>query len=320
VTSRRALLLGIGVLVALQLLTSFTAIGVLTRMSPAIEHILEENEYSIEAAEALLGTLAAAGGAPASPDARTRATAALERMRRNVTEPDEFAPLARIEADLEAALGGDTAALVSLVEAVDRLVAINRAAMREADRAAQRLGTAGAWAAVTLAVVAFLLSLVVAARLNRRLLAPLLELGGVLAAVEAGNPRRRCQPGDAAPDVRRVLERANDLLDRRVRSEGSGPTPAEAAARAALLALLDERDTPAYVVDRDGGVVAGNREGLARLAGDQGDAIRGTLASVAGDAPHPEIPMTTEPLRDAGWLCVLPANADAPANAPDARE
>jgi hypothetical protein len=305
VTSRRTLLLGIAILVVLQVLTAFTAIGVLTRMSPAIERILQENEYSIEAGEALLAELATAAGGPAEPGSRSRAAVALERIRRNVTEPEELAPIAEIEARLEAALDGDHHALASLPPAVNRLVAINRAAMREADLEAQRLGTAGAWAAVVLAVLAFLLSLVVASRLKLRLLGPLQELARVLDEFRAGNTRRRCASRDASPDVRRLLDDANYLLDAKAPRVSGGASPAADAARAALLALLEERPGASFVVDREGAVAAANQAGLDRLAGADGETIRGALASLAEAEPATAILMEARPLRSAGWLCTL---------------
>ena len=55
---QRDFLLSVGILVAFNILLAFGAIGLFTRMSPAIERILQENVYSTDAAEEMLALLA----------------------------------------------------------------------------------------------------------------------------------------------------------------------------------------------------------------------------------------------------------------------
>jgi hypothetical protein len=301
-TTRRDLLLGVGALVALQLLTSFSAIGVLTRTAPAVAQVLEANVYSLAACEDLLGVLGRAGGEAATPGERARAASALERLRLNLTEPGERELVEQAESRLPASLEGDLAARRDAVSALLRLGDLNRAGMRRADAEMQRLGAAGAWFAVALAVGAFLLSMLTVRRLERRLLAPLEELGRVLESTRAGRWQRRCQPVAAAPDVKRLLEGVNEVLDTRLepgRPEGMG----RRAERAALLHLLDARPGARFVVDRSGRVAAASRAGLAALAGQGGDALRERLAALAGEeAAGAETAPGVESLADAGWL------------------
>jgi hypothetical protein len=299
-TIRRDLVLGVLALVVLQLLTSFSAIGVLTRTSPAVAKVLDANVYSLASAEELLGVLARLGGRAAPAGERSRAAAALERLHRNLTEPGERPLVETVESRLEAALAGDAAASRETVAALLHLGELNREAMRGADAEMQRLGAAGAWFAVAMGVAAFLLSLLVVRRLGRLLLAPLDELGRVLDSARAGRWQRRCQPIPAAPDVRRLLEGLNEVLDARL-DRSREDEVARRAERAALLHLLDAEERSRFVVDRDGRVAAGSRAGLASLATEEGAALRRQLSALPAEAGDEVAPGVVR-LGEAGWL------------------
>ena len=105
---RRELLLTVGALVSLNLLLAFGSIGLLVRMGPAIERILQENVYSIVAAEEMLAELADSGGAPLSGDARGRVQQSFKNARKNVTEPSERPVLDSLEGRLEEAMSGSS--------------------------------------------------------------------------------------------------------------------------------------------------------------------------------------------------------------------
>jgi len=214
---RRELLLIIGILVALNVLLAFGSIGLFVRMGPAIEKILQENVYSIVAAEEVLAEFAASNGDPLTPESRRRVMSALERAQKNVTEAEELPVLRRINEALEPAFQGDRAARTVAVEASLNLILLNRNPMTKVDRDAQRIGSAGAWAAVLVGCMSFALSLAVVRRLRTRLLNPLLELYDVLEAVRHGDRFRRCQTFDAPLEVRQVSHSVNTLLDERRR-------------------------------------------------------------------------------------------------------
>ena len=190
---RREFLLGVGCLVGFNVLLALGAVGLFTRMGPAIENILEENVFSNEAAEDMLVVLAKASRGVREPVDQEQFEQALLRARENVTEAEEIPVLAQIDARKEAAFSGDEEAIAAIGAAVSELVGINRQAMTKADERAQRLGAAGAWAAVVIALVSFGLSVVVALRLEKRVVDPLIELQSVLEAVHSGNTFRRCR-------------------------------------------------------------------------------------------------------------------------------
>jgi methyl-accepting chemotaxis protein len=210
---------------ALVLLLAFTAIGLLVRMGPAIEDILRRNDVTIVAAEEVLGILAAHPGQALEEPERAKVEAAIQRMRDNLTEPGEEKVVAAIGQRLQdAAASTDGTARIALVDELGALLAINRAAMRRADADAQRLGLAGAWAAAFVGIAALVLGLYLTRSLGRRVVRPIRELQDVLQAAHQDDHFRRCVVGHAAPELRRVLEHVNLLLDER--------TPPEAAERA----------------------------------------------------------------------------------------
>lgn len=219
---RRELLLTIGVLVLLNLFLAFGAIGLFVRMGPAIAHILEENVYSIVAAEEMLAELADAGGAPLAPDARARVRRAFDNAKRNVTEPEEQAVLGALEGALPSAIAGEPDGRRRAVASIRQLIDINRDATREADAEAQRLGSAGAWAAVFIGFLSFLISVLVVVRLQERFVRPLVDLHEVLEAAREGDRLRRCRLADAPREVIQVTSAVNRLLDDRLQVQNQG--------------------------------------------------------------------------------------------------
>ena len=306
---RRNFLLSVCVLVALNVLLAFGAIGLLTRMSPAIKRILQDNVYSTEAAGEMLALLARPVREPMSDPHRSLFEHALQRARNNVTEPEEVAVLERITQQYSAALAGEDSAVVVVVQALQQLIAINRQAMMNADQEARRLGAAGAWAAVCIAVVSFMISLLVIHRLERFVLHPLIELYDVLEAVRAGNHHRRCRVSAAPEEIRRVLSVVNVLLDQLYdRSDSArshhtfSPTTVE---RSALLHFMEQQPAAMVLIDERGEVMASNSRGLAVLSSPDGMRVKQLLEQFpAKPLPNEHI----EPIFLKGtsaWLCVL---------------
>jgi hypothetical protein len=217
-TLRGGHLSGIALLVAIQLATAFASIGLLTRMSPAVEEILAENVSSNEAAEQMVSSLGLAL-AGASGDHQATFRDAIRRARDNVTEPEEVPVIDRIDKAGQQFFAGDASALERAVVDARDLIRVNRAAMQRANDEAQRLGTAGAWAAVVLSLLGFLVSVMVVRRTILGIVEPIEELEAALVAFSAGDPYRRCQGRAASEEMRRVLRAVNTLLDRASRLE-----------------------------------------------------------------------------------------------------
>ena len=217
---RRELLLTIGTLVLLNLLLAFGAIGLFVRMGPAIERILQENVWSIMAAEEMLAEFAEAG-APLTPEARARVGQALDNAKRNVTEEEERPVLAAVERALPSAMDGEPGARRQAIASLRQLIQINREAMRKVDEEARRLGSAGAWAGAFVGFLSFLLSVFVVVRLQKRFVRPLVDLYEVLEGAREGERLRRCRLEDAPLEVIQVTRAVNRLLDERLqRTQG----------------------------------------------------------------------------------------------------
>jgi len=172
---RRNFLLSVGMLLACNVLLAFGSIGLLTRMSPAIERILRENVSSDEAVEYMLVFLVQAAREWPSDARQKHFEQALQRARKHVTEPEEVSVLEHVAQWYGAALAGDDSAIRAVLQSPQELTAINRRAMVSADLEAQRLGAAGAWVAVCIAVASSIISLAITRRLERHVLNPLLE-------------------------------------------------------------------------------------------------------------------------------------------------
>ena len=224
---RRELLLAFGLLILFQLGLAFGTVGLLVRMGPAIEEILDANDYSILATEDILTEFAHSGGQPLSAAAQSRIHRALEAAQKNVTEPEELPVLEELRRRIPAASLGPGSERQQAITTARELIAVNRRAMHRVDEEAQRLGLAGAWSAVFLGFLSFLLSLLILVRLQRRLVNPLVDLHQVLLDHRAGERMRRCQPPDAPREVVQVIESVHRLLDERLLRAGRGDAPAD---------------------------------------------------------------------------------------------
>lgn len=321
--------LAIGALLCVQVATSFGAIALLNRMSPAIAQILSENLYSLEAVDEMLAALISAERDPER--AEERFVAALARARSNVTEPEEPKALEQIESHFRAALGGDREARDATVLSLESLAHVNHATTRRADAAARRLGGAGAWAVAFLGAFGSVLSAVVIARLTRKVLRPIAEIRETVAAFRDGDPHRRTSRGAMSPEFQEVAQALDDLLDGR--GEGGAPLLLSAGAepperalgaleRRALIRLLADLPHPTLLLDESGRIRAASPRALVLL--DDDEAGRALLERIrrgppaAGQVPSQgegpgegELTLSWTPL-EGGALCGLqtpPASA-----------
>ena len=228
----------------------------------------------------------------------------------NITEAGERELLTVVRDRQAKALNGDTWARQEVVKSLDALATINRSSMTNAGDAARRLGAAGAWAAVLLALLGVGTGLMVIRRLQRRLLLPLDELHATLGSFREGDALRRCRFGDAPQELLEVRNAINDLLDRERVEPCADERFRDVAERAALLQLLDERQAPMLILSPDGAVIAGNGAALAAL--DDDPIWRTTIEGLSQGATA-VTPLQAMPLqaggRPSGWLLT----ADEPA-------
>jgi methyl-accepting chemotaxis protein len=210
--------LGAWLLLVLNLMMSFGSIWVFTRMAPAIEIIIVQNERSLHACEKMLSSLVLAGAADETDfDAhslRSEFENALNHARSNITEKEEPAAIALISNYYLQAFEGSVMAIERTVQGIQKLSKINRGAMVSADHKARKFGYAGAWGIVFMSSVVFLVGLLFMRGLRINIINPLQELHEVISAVKSGDSLRRCTGPDAPQDIRSIFRDLNDILDR----------------------------------------------------------------------------------------------------------
>ncbi len=279
--------LGIGAMLAAQLLTALAGVSLLIRMGPAMDLILQENVYSTAAVEDMLGAVVTRDEAAFSE--------ALERATGNVTEPEEVPLLETIEALVDPVMAGDEDARQRAVVALVALGDVNRGSMQVANGEAHFMGIAGAWAMAMLGFVSFLVTLVVYSRIGSRMISPVQEVDAVLAAARSGDTHRRCQSAGLSYDIGRVSTNLNWLLDHRQRASNFVSSPA-GVDRDAVLALVDHLAHPVILGDASGQVLVANSAALGLQAGE---------SSAVADAVLREEPMpgwTVHRRATGGWM------------------
>ncbi len=307
--------LGVGALLAIQVLTMIAAVALLARMTPAIDKILEENEKSIRAVERMLLALAEPPPEPGEPDLRRgHFERALAEAEGNITEPSEAPVLVRIAELRHTALAGDPEALATVRAELWQLGDINRQSMLAANSSAKRLGTAGAWALVFLGLIGLVISISMMRRARTKLINPVYELGAVLEACSAGDLHRRFNPGSASREFQEVAEVVNQLVAEHFAQRERAWDPVAKLDRVALLRLLDSETDPVFVCEAGGGIAAANDAALDSLSGPGGDEIRGVVTAVCRGESLESLAdvISVEPLGDTGFLCRVRAQDEDP--------
>lgn len=315
---RREINVTVGSLVLLNLGLAFGCVGLFVRMGPAVQRIMQENVYSISAAEDILEELARNPEGPIPQASRARIREAIARARTNVTESEETPILDALATNLDPTLAGDNAARQRSIDEVRNVIRINRQAMRSADGEAKRLGIGGAWATVLVGFIAFALSLVVMGRLRRRIVQPIEELFGVLIAAREGAQHRRCRAGSAPTQLEQVAQSINALLDQRAAAAAEQQTAAPEVDSAALRFLLDRLPQGGAVTDVDGHLLRASCTVLDALSGPRGETLREQLrVGAAGLHDHQVVNLSG----GLGYLWILGAgNRAQPQDATGGRQ
>jgi hypothetical protein len=202
-------------LIGLNVLMALGSIWVFTRMAPAIEVIIVQNERSLEACERMLSALAMSRGDQFdSPELKVSFQEALKTAQNNITEDEEPGALELIDRNYAIAFENNFKARMQTITAINRLGEINREAMVRADMRARQLGNGGAWGVVFMASAVFLAGLFFMRTLKRNLVKPLEEIHLVISANRQGDTMRRCSGADMSRDIKTIFDGMNELLDR----------------------------------------------------------------------------------------------------------
>ena len=206
----RTIRLGMWLIMGLQLLLATGAIAILMRMTPAIADVIDDSRGTLIACEDMLSALAASH----DPQMHDRFHAAVIRASTVITTPEQQQALSTIATSAPSALAGDPSHRQRTVEAINDLSALSRRDMKRTSMDAQRLGRAGAWGVVFMALIAFTVSHVILLGLYRQTIEPIEEIRSVLAAHTHGDTLRRCTVSGRPTGVRSLFNDFNQILDR----------------------------------------------------------------------------------------------------------
>lgn len=205
---------GLWAMICLNLLMALGCIGIFSRMSPAIEKIIQSNQNSLAACEQMLATLLQSSEEGVdSLKLREEFVQAVKQADNNITNDAEADATAQIKASFLPAFSGNKEARRKTTQAIMTLGEINRHSMVLADHKAQRLGKAGAWGVVFMGTFVFTLGIIIKRRILSKSVSPLEEIHHVFRDLRSGNAMRRCNGTGLPRDVKAVFDEINDYLD-----------------------------------------------------------------------------------------------------------
>ena len=205
---------GVWLIVVLNLLMAFGAIGVFMRMAPAIAEIITNNAKSLQACEDMFAAIILFNNEPENKEKHQQDfEIALKTALNNITEKNEPEIISVINNNYVEMFRGNKEHQLFVTEAILRLTKINHQAMKRADYNAQSLGYGGAWGIVFMAVIAFLAGVIFVSQLSNKILDPIEEIKTTLMEHQAGEKFRRCFKANVPADIKRIFELINRLLD-----------------------------------------------------------------------------------------------------------
>lgn len=280
------------------------SVALFERMSPAIQHILAENVVTLEATEQML--LARVDPSLSNAEARRQFQAGLDVAKANVTEEME-GPLLEEITQLAPRAFEDPKGPMSarLAQKLNDLAEVNRKSMRQEAAEARRLGLAGGWAVVLVALLILGLTIALTRRLEQRVVGPLVAMAAKAEMIRSGNVYLRC-PAVGPPELQEVSKLLNELLDDQ--RTPARTTPLAQTDRRLVLHLLDQRPGHWLAIDESGVVLACNKGTLDRIQ--------------SSGAPSQEVLQTlrgaedTEAVGNTLWLLRWPSDGATESSAP----
>lgn len=202
--------MGLVLLIGLNLLMAIGSIWIFMRMTPAIEEIIERNERSLQACEKMLISLAFFD----KKSSEQNFMIALKDSENNITEPEEPAAIKAILKRKQEAFLGNMEAKEETINAILNLSEINRQAMIKADFKAKKLGYAGAWSIVFMAIIIFFAGRLFYRNIRRNALLPLEEIYNVIYAQQQSSNLRRCTSTDSPQEILFIYNGINEIIDK----------------------------------------------------------------------------------------------------------
>lgn len=257
---------------------SSSAIGLFIRMSPAIDTILRENDFSVVAVEGMLTSLLYSHTGQYHSTAASAFESAYQAALQNVTEPGEAEALERINRFRTGAFAGDQRSLEIVVAELGTLADINRRAMRRGDQAAHRLGAAGAWGVAMLGIFGFGIIVLFMRRIQRQVILPILDIHDTVRGAARGAPGRRAGPAPGAPEEILIVQRnVNALLDAQYQSLPDQEKQDIVDRDELIITLLDKIPGTVVVINKIGEIVYANAKATNQILTEDGGSLKEVL-------------------------------------------
>ncbi|MEZ4742805.1 MAG: hypothetical protein R3B45_10205 [Bdellovibrionota bacterium] len=197
--------------IAINLIVGVGAVYLVERIVPAIDEILQENAYSVQASMSMQVAIAEGNEA--------KFWESFEKAKSNITLNGEKEIVESVELHAKQLWSGAPEAKMKVIRKIGNLSSINLEAMDQKDKEARFLGLGGAWALGFLVIVSIALQLVARGRVLTRLMEPVSELISVLDDYQRGNRLRRFASSDATDEVKNGGVLLNKILDRDMTSK-----------------------------------------------------------------------------------------------------
>lgn len=204
---------GVRLIIGAMLVIAVTSSFLMERMSNAIKKTVDENVYSLEAAQDMMSAISMAKLTGAKLY-QLQFMDALERAKSNMTLPGESSLVERIEKLAPLAFAEQDQANRQIIEDLAALADLNREATQKVDEEAKFLAIAGGWAIVGLTIISLLAGSRILNQVHQQSIAPMVEICHGLSDWEQGNRLRRFQIARSSKDLRRAQQSLNAILDR----------------------------------------------------------------------------------------------------------
>ncbi len=202
--------------IAISLLIGIGAIFLIERIVPAIDEIMQENAYSVQASNQMLLNLPNSKLNSSMDEQRVaRFWRAYQQAVSNITIKGEAELLSAIRESASNLIDGKTTEALPLQEQIIQLSNLNLETMETKNNKAKTIGHAGAWALGFLVILSLLLQLALRAKILLNIIEPHIEISEVIRDYTEGNKQRRANIVEGSREIKEAGRLLNQVLDQR---------------------------------------------------------------------------------------------------------
>ena len=202
--------------IAISIVIGLGAIFLIERIVPAIDGILQENAYSVNAAVGMLDSISSNVNDINAESNRERFWIEFKKAKDNITIEGEAELIDQIQglAELYWLERTTNQQQVQLAGTINQLATTNMQAMEVKDKTAQTISLTGAWAIGLLLFLSIGIQFFFRFKTVSALVSPLEELLDILDNFSSGNRQRRCLDSRSSVlEIRKISYLINKLMD-----------------------------------------------------------------------------------------------------------